>query len=259
MNAAPEGAGIRAASDPAEVFPLACMADLVRALAPPAGPFDPAGDRTLDFALHTIGQVGTNRAGSVRITRARREGGEVTLAVEYRKIYPGRATGLVEAEMTCRADALSTPIRWRHAYGSIDAAGARIPSTRIEKTGTVEGDAIVFSDARSVRRVPRPPAYTTNWALFDVIPRLPREPFDPIRFSLLDDFDEMKPDQVVSYRTAVDVRTKAGTLRLHGYDHLGRGIVPTVYWTDGAGRLLIVAAGIEAFLFEPRPAQGRAR
>jgi len=65
---------------------------------------------------------------------------------------------------------------------------------------------------------------------------------------MLDHFDQVKPGQSISYRTTIDVMLGGRAVRLHGFDHLGEGIVPWVYWVDDQGRLLFAVSGLAGYL-----------
>jgi hypothetical protein len=95
---------------------------------------------------------------------------------------------------------------------------------------------------------------------------------DAIPFSLIEHGDKVKPGITLSYRTSLTAGFGAaadgervlralergtiyhptlgeppgGTL-LSGYEMKGPGILPTVFWTDERGLLLLVIAGMEAY------------
>ena len=263
------------AIEPKDEFPLNIIVPVLDTFEPPQGDFEPEGEWTHRYALYTIGQRSHFRVGSVSLRREAAAGGPV-LHVDYRKLFPRKHVGAVSAQVHCRPDALATPIRWRVASHTLGPDGKPVPHTRIEKTGTASAKSIAIADGKATRRIPTPTAYTINWALFDVVQRLPREAFEPRTFTLLDDFDEVKADHVLAFRKTSDVllggrrvqtqrweqlekgrirKTTWGRegdrpVRLHAYDHLGDGIVPEVYWVDDQGRLLFMVAGIEAYVWE---------
>ncbi len=256
-------------------FPLSVLAPALAKFQPPAGAFEPEGEWTHRYGLYTVGQRSVGRIGSVTLRRVAARAGPV-LHLQYRKPASGKFTNAIDAEIHCQRGARAAPVRWEVVFRTLDSDGRALAGTRIEKAGRVDGKAIELRDARTTRTLPAPDAFTVSWALFDAVQRLPREAFEPWRFTLLDNFDEPKPNHVLSYRKSLEVltggrrvqkrewqqlakgrvrRTVWGRegdrpLRLHAYDHLGDGIVPEVYWVDGQGRLLIVAAGLEAYIWE---------
>ena len=227
------------------------------------------------YALYTIGQRSHFRVGTATLRREPTADGPV-LHVDYRKFFPGKHAGVVSARLLCKPDALATPLRWRVASHTLGPDNAALPHTRIEKSGAVDAEGIAIADGKATRRIATPEAFTTNWALFDVVQRLPRKAFEPLRFTLLDHFDQVKANHVLAFRKSIEVllggkrvrtqrweplekgrirKTTWGRegdrpVRLHACEHLGDGIVPEVYWVDGQGRLLFMIAGIEAWVWE---------
>ena len=267
------------AAKPSDLFPLTVVARALADVKLPSGRFDPKGDWALRYGLITVGQRGFGRVGSVVLRRQARQDGGALLRLAYEKAFPGNALGTVTARMHCRGDALATPLGWEMKARTLSRDRKPVPHTTIDKRGEAGQREIVLRDDKATRRIPTPDAWTVNWALFDVVARLPRKPFEPLRFTLFDDFDEPKPGQALSFRASATVsmggrrvkqhrwtqldkgrvRTTAWgregdqAVRLHGYDLVGPGLVPVVYWVDDSGRPLAVVAGLEAYLLEGSP------
>ena len=150
-------------------------------------------------------------------------------------------------------DTLATPERWTFSSQIARGPGGGqglVEGTRIEQSATAVDGGVEIRGGASVRRLAVERPFAINWALFVAVGRLPREPFDPIRFTMLDHFDQVKPNQTLSYRESVDVLLAGRPVRLHAYDHLGEGIVPWIDWVDDAGRLLFAVSGLEAYLLD---------
>jgi len=271
-----------AAVDAKDIFTLNVLGPALAEFQPPTGAFDPAGDWTHRYGVWTVGQRGCARVGHVGLARSVGKDGTAVLRLEYVKTYSGAFQGRTMASIQCRADRLATPLSWTASVESLTPKGARVPNTAIQTTGRVAGKALALTSGKARRTLPLPEAYTINWSLFDAVQRLPRGAFEPLRFALLDDFDEVKPDQRLAWWQTATVtlggrrvqkpvweRLEKGRIRrtvwategaravtLHGYVHTGPGIVPVVYWVDEAGRLLFVVAGIEAYVYEPLEAEG---
>ncbi len=253
------------------LFPLESAPAVLEGFRPLQGPHDPAGDWTFDYDELTLIHRG-HKTGRVRVARqALPEGCRLTVRHER----PQAKTRRIEtAVLVCRGDRLSTPVSWDLRVETLDRAGRAVQGTSLRQSGRVRGSAIELRDEAGRRRLDAPPAWTATWALFEAVTRLPREPFDPLQFALLDDFDEWKPGQTLSYRGWRDVKLgqrrvqqtrwvelergrirrtrwgwEGGTLvRLHAFQQLGRGVVPWVYWVDSQGRLLFVVAGLTAYV-----------
>ncbi|MBN2309038.1 MAG: hypothetical protein JXR94_08715 [Candidatus Hydrogenedentes bacterium] len=266
-------------------FPLNMAAPGLESFQPPDGPFEPAGAWDLSYGLYSMARR-CDRAGGLRLTRTPDGPERARLAVSCSKIAPGNHHQAITAEIECRTDALATPIRWQYEMKSFGPDGQPAVATQLAKKAAVKKDAVEFAVGRRRTRAALPAAYALNWALFDAVQRLPRVPFEPIAFTLIDHFDQFKPGQTLSYWKSTELemggekverhrweqlekgrirktsweRVGARPIRLHAYSQLGRGIVPWVYWVDGAGRILAVVAGLEAYILEstaPAAATGK--
>ena len=239
---------------PQDLFTLNVVAPHLKGFRPPQGPHDPRGDWTLAYVVYTLGGIGNpgGRIGRLVVHRKAAADGGASVGIEYEKNVNPRRVQRVGAEIACRGDALATPVRWTFCSeltGRADGAEP-IEGTRIEQSAVAEAGQVEIRDGTRSRRLAVGPPFTINWALFEAVGRLPREPFDPIGFTLLDHFDQPKPCQVLSYRLSTDVELAGQPVRLHAYDQLGEGIVPWIYWVDDAGRLLMAVSGLEAYVLD---------
>ena len=262
-------------TEPDNEYGLDIIAPGLEGFAPPEGAYDPLGNWELTYRVCTL-TANCAQAGSLCLKRSAVSRSKAILLVDYEKTGAGGSWQKVTAELACATDALSTPRSWTYGSDIVDAEGNPLPNMALGKSARRRLHTITIADGRRTSEMPTPRAYTINWALFDAVQRLPREPFEPLAFTMLDHFDQPKANQVLSYRKAIDVRlgwkrvkreklvelpkgrirktrwVKEGgrTVRLHAYDHVGEGIVPWVYWVDDKGRLLFVVAGLEAYLLE---------
>ncbi len=254
-------------------FPLRTAPRILEGFKLPERAHDPAGDWALTYRILTLNTRGAT-TGRLRIDRRAQRGGALMKLHIERPIGVGRR--VTSAEILCRGDALATPVRWSFTSESIARGGQPIAHTRLNKAGVTEGAGVNVVDNGRRSRIAVAGPWAINWALFEAVPRLPREPFDPIRFTLLDHFDQIKRNQVLSYRGSTTVRLGArrvrkqhwvplekgrirktrwaleggGQVRVHAYDHLGDGIVPWVYWVDEQGRLLFAISGLEGYALD---------
>jgi hypothetical protein len=246
----------------------------------PDEPFDPAGDWRLDYGVYTFTslQQGPAPGGLVgRMTLVRKTIGEnqADLSLAYEKNGPGTVQK-VAATIRCGTDALSTPVRWQYSAEVVDSDAKLYENSKIAKRAVAADGRIEIVDDHSTRHIGMSGPFTINWALWDAVMRMPRGEGAPIRFTMLDHFDQVKRRQTVAFRTSAVVtlgqrRTKeqigqelekgriqqtrwtltgGRDVTLHAFEQLGEGIVPWVYWTDDQGRLLFVVAGLEVYLLD---------
>jgi len=220
------------------LFTLNLLAPHLKGLRPPKAKHDPRGDWRLAYDVYTLGSIRGHgrRMGSLALRRKAAADGGSVLGINYEKRVVPDMVQRVTAELTCRQDELATPVRCTFSSQISDSAGSPVPNTPLEKSAAFEDRQIEITDGPHRRRIAVSPPYTVHWALFEAVGRLPREPFEPIRFNMLDHFDQLKTGQVLSYRQSVEALVGDELLPLHAYDHLGEGIVPWIYWVDEAGR-----------------------
>lgn len=234
---------------PAE-FPLNTIGAGVNQIALPDGPFDPAGSWQQTYGVYSVaGRL--SRVGELRLERQVKSNGRVLLDMQYHKsLSQGKQT--ISAKIHFAADSpLSRPDHWSFVARVLDADGRLIENTQIKKSIRTQDGVLAIDDPFGQETVPVRGDYTLNWALFDAVQRLPTETFDPICFTLIDHFDQVKPNHMLSFRTSIDVTIRGKSQILHAYDQLGEGIVPWVWWVDQHGRLLAAVSGLEVYLLEP--------
>jgi len=238
-------------------YPLCSLMPALRKFRPPEGAFDPAGAWEQTWSVCTLAGWAASVRSVGRLTLRRAVDNKTArLDVTYSKDLTGgrqEVTGTLEGPAH---SPLATPERWSFCIRLFDVNGAPIPEAAIAKHAAADGGHITIADTVERQRLRLAEPYTVNWCLFDAVQRLPGKDTPPRTFTLIDHFDQPKPETTLSFRKAMDVRVAGGrTLRTLAYQQLGCGNVPWVYWTDEAGRLLWVVAGLEGYVLEPS-AQG---
>jgi len=212
-------------------FPLSLMKPLLDGFSAPVAAFDPRKAwkaRYLTYCL--VGNVKVP-TGFVALDRTSAGGGYMLRLRCERSAGKGRVHRL-DGEVSGATDELATPREWR-ATG--DAAGARGTRLRSHWNGSAEKLSGKLSH---------------QWSLLDAIQRMPQKPFPKLSFQYITYDGALLPRHTLAYRGAVEIQTGQGPLRLHGYEQLGGGILPWIYYTGDSGRLLIAVSGLEAWLFD---------
>jgi hypothetical protein len=271
--------------EPREIFSLDTLTFPLTGFKPPSGPFDPEGPWKAVYGIYTLPGRG-GRAGELRLSRTTPVNNVFPLHITYDKALVGGARQVTKATIHCANDALATPSRWTLEAATLDHAGQTMRGTDIRKTGKATATAksaglpinpeVELKDDSGTQSLTIPGPYAINWALFEAVQRLPQRPGDPLHFTMIDHFDQPKPNQTLGYggseqvllgmRTVEEKQTEqlekgritrtvkkqeGGTVsRLHAFHQLGHGIVPWVYWVDEQGRLLIASSGLEAYIVE---------
>jgi hypothetical protein len=242
-------------------FPISTLGSYRENLVAPAGPFDARGSWTQVFGIHSTG-TGSSRVG--RLVLGRRVGGDgrVALSVRHekqltgstgpRKAGPAKSRRVLEAvlDLGDQQTRLSTPRQWHFRTQVFEEQGRPIPDAGLRRQAIVEEGRLRVTTGDAKRTYPLAGEYTVNWALFDAAARLPREPFDPIDFTLIDHFDQVKPEQRLVFRRVLDTAVAGRDVRLYGFDQTGRGVMPWTYWVDEEGRAVVVLSGLETYILE---------
>lgn len=222
---------------------------------PPERDFDPNGSWRATYVILDNAParlVPKLRAeGHLRLERtAQGENGLFLLDVELmaRKQRLGSFRTTIHAR--CRPDRIGTPEAWKLSTVSLNAKDEPVEATRVEESGRIE-DGRILRRGKRVRNVEAPAAVTANWSLFEAVQRLGGREIEPVEFTMLEDFDLVKPNQRLSYWGTTEVVLGGKPVRLTGYQQIGDGILPYHYWVDESGRLIFAYGALRGFLFNP--------
>jgi hypothetical protein len=167
---------------PVKHFSLAMLERVTRDFVAPSSAFDPKAGWENRYAVYALVQNNRQFAvydiplGSLQITRVPLSGGASRLKVEYQKINRHGGPHRIAGEMECAGDALATPLRWQFTAELCPPPSSPAETLRTEHTMEARTKTLELMNAGSKRAIPRPAAYSSSWALFDAVQRLPRRP-----------------------------------------------------------------------------------
>ena len=241
-------------TEPKSDFTLDFVAGRLQGFRPPSGEFDPRGRWKLTYGVYTFAAVTSattpgSRTGTLSVSREPRNGGSV-VEMDFEQRLVGGASERVVARLVCRDDALATPSEWSYSSEFFDRAKNPLPVGGLDKSASVAQGRVEIDDGKYTQAIEIDGPFTVNWALFEAMGRLPRGPFEPLEFTMLDHFDQVKRGQTLAFRKSLSIKLGDRDVRVHAFDQLGRGIVPWVYWVDDAGRLLAALSGLEAYILD---------
>ena len=253
---------------PEALFGLDMLAEHLAGFQPPTAAHDPAGDWELTYTAYCLAaeQGVGGPVGTLRLRRTRHDGERFVLDVVSEKRSAYRFTDSLTAEIEAHGTRLPEPLRWSWEELIRGLRGDVVPRSQLKRSATLQGGMLAIGS----RKVPLTGPCTLHWLLMEAVGRLPREPFAPLTFTLLDQLDEVKTGHTLRYAESPTVLLGQSPLkpraqpaaahqpqaaevigrpvRLHAYHHFGDGVLPSVYWVDDQGRLLIAAAGVEAYV-----------
>jgi hypothetical protein len=250
---------------PADEFLLSLVPQELKGFVPPEGPFDAHGAWTHRYNLYNMTsqfypdfdkKVGMLPTGSLKLERIPKGLGGCTLAFELAKDTAANLVQHISGKLSCAGDALSTPISWDLTETLCAPFGSVAFQRTMRKSGKRAGGALEIAIDGATVRHDSPGAYSSNWALFDAVQRLPRTVETPLQFSLLDGCDALKRGHILAFRRTVNVElpvpeSKKTTMILHRYDHRGSAFSPAAYWTDEQGRVVFFISGIDVWVMAP--------
>ncbi|MGB0419410.1 MAG: hypothetical protein ACPGF8_07450 [Opitutales bacterium] len=114
----------------------------------------------------------------------------------------------------------------------------------IHKKGT-QGQPYVYR--RTSPDVPVVP----NWSVLAAVQNLPRD--QAYTFDYFEDLERLLPGHSIKSIGDFEARFGGRPVRLHGYAQKGYGLLPTFYWVNEAGRLLIARYGMYLLIYNSNP------
>ena len=243
--------------DPARTHPLTIpflrKLGALDVLKPPEEAFDPHGPWTHTYRLWLVQRYLSGGA----LTLRREPAGEsaVRLHVDFTLAERGGYARRTHAELLCANDALASPRSWTLRSEGLGLDGRPIATADVAESSTLRGGTLEtrFGGRSHTRTVPTP--ITSNWSLLDAVQRLDGANTKPLEFAMLDEMDLLKPEQRLEFRETTTLELAGRTLRLRGYQQIGRGVLPWQYWVDDQGRLLLAFSGVRALIYDPTAPQ----
>lgn len=256
-------------------FSLAHFAPATEGFQPPAGAFDPSGAWETTFDLWETTQR-AYKVGAFSLTRTPVDGERFRLEMRLRKLATLGSQYCI-AGMTCATDALATPLDWELETVLCDDKGQPIEETRLRETGLAVPGGLRVRIGDRERTVPVQGPMAFWFGLFEAVQRRSAPDAPALEFTLIDRFNQqVKPRQKLAFRRAATielggkrvwrenaVELEAGTVyrpvearegavatKVNAWEQTGFGVLPTVYWVDDAGRLLMVLSGIAAYVYK---------
>jgi len=114
---------------------------------------------------------------------------------------------------------------------------------RIYKKGTV-GDSFLYRETKG-----EPVA--CNWGLLAAVQSMPRD--RRFAFSYFEDLERFSSGHSIAFFEDFEAEFGGRKVMLHGYTHKGPGIIPSYYWVDDSGRLLIARYGLSMLVYNQNP------
>lgn len=90
-----------------------------------------------------------------------------------------------------------------------------------------------------------------NWGLLAAVQSMPRD--RRFSFSYFEDLERFSAGHSIAFLEDFEATFGGRKVMLHGYTHKGPGIIPSYYWVDDSGRLLIARFGLSMLVYNANP------
>jgi len=209
--------------------------------APPTAPFDPEGP------WNHVYQDSSSHSGKRpqgELTLKHRPAGK--LRVENHRNCTQGYRSYTFADLDCNSDLLRSPRGW-----TVETKVAKAPdapahlNSGLAKRASVTNNVLTMKAAGSTRTLKLPGPTTCKWCLLDAVGRMATRGIKEVTFSLLDEYDELCPEQKIQFTGDAKVKTRTGMIDIKTYQHTGIATVPGVFYVDSAGRVLFYLGGMQ--------------
>jgi len=148
--------------------------------------------------------------------------------------------GRTSANIRCRNDSLTSPESWELESTFTGPSGENLPDQNTHQDATVSGDRVVVTTGGRSCTTPVEGLTTGDWCLFDAVQRLPQDETTRLSCNVLERMLALKRDQSIWFSSREPASAAGHALRC--FTRAGTATLPTDYWLDERGRLVLVVA-----------------
>ena len=195
--------------------------------------------------------------GQIAIERRPGQAGTWQYAVSSRNSANGEN---LRIDFRCRDDGVRTILdRWRihtentagYLYSRYDCSGRLYSGAGNRQEIRLAVGDLEFTAGRCEGDLP----LTCNWALFDVIPLFNERTKDKggqLEIALLEDMEILRVPCRIGFLESIEMEIGRahGSLHLSGYWVCGRGVVPSYWWVDSRGKVVIVSSTFQTLVLQ---------
>ena len=218
----------------------------------PKGNLDPDGEWEQSYRIWMTGGAWDSYQGYVTLKRTPLENNEFRLDV-VEALLMARTRSVHETKVTaqCRCNTLATPVSWHLDSRVYDLkTEEEFQDAKVKQEGTADNSQIAITTNGRKKTASAAPAWTWNWSLFEAMQRRPGAEDCPGSFDLLDDLDSMKAGQRLIRRGKTTIPIGNDDVPVLRYDQIGRALLPTRYYVDESGRLLLAHTELRAYILD---------
>jgi hypothetical protein len=159
----------------------------------------------------------------------------------------------VSGNVVCSNDNTFTPEKWDVASKiALTSDAPAYMNTELNNKGTAKNNQVrIKSAGKNILLTYDNEALTWKWGIISLVQTMAKNNVNSLQFASLDEFDICYNNQSVVHRrnSTIDCGA-AGQIQFKVFEHLGEGIVPTVYWVDDKNRTVFVITGMESYILK---------
>jgi len=217
------------------------------------GNFDPDGEWTQIYRIwrcHGYRKSGNQDSGFLRLHRTPVDKDTFTLNIEQYIVNSEFIVRNNIVEVKCQKDLLSTPLQWHQKTRFFNRDGSPINHLNQDEYAQVKGNKISGRRNKNSFQTSITLPFTADWCLFEAVQRFPFKNQKMVEFAIFEGFRLLKSEQRIKYRGKMRLRNKGKEIVLHGFEHIGRGILPYEYWIDQDHRLIFAITSGVAYILD---------
>ncbi len=214
---------------------------------------------TLEYDLYNKYHTNDVFAGQMKMTERVRGRKRINVFHNERLANNGvmdrskRFRYFVSGNVVCSNDNTFTPERWDIASKiALTADAPAYMDTALNNKGTTKNKQVrIKSAGKTIRLSFDNEALTWKWGIISLVQTMAKNNVNALQFASLDEFDICYNNQSVEHKRNKTIDCgAAGHVEFKVFEHLGEGILPTVYWVDDKNRTVFVITGMESYILK---------
>lgn len=90
--------------------------------------------------------------------------------------------------------------------------------------------------------------FTSSFTVFDLVQKMSAKGIKQMDFTLLDELDKVKRNHSISFTCETSIQFAGEAKNVRCYDEIGEGLLPSKYYLDKQGRMLLAISGMRVFI-----------
>jgi len=208
----------------------------------PQGEFSPEGEWEQTWKVWFPGREKTNSgSGYLKVTKEIDSNqSTITYKVDQLISEYDNWFHFTRAKITASNNLSGSPIQWEKGsqyFISSRDGGTNLTELNLSQKGFIDK---LSEDGKD--------NFTSNFTLFDLVQKMSARGINHLDFTLLDELDKVKRKHSISFAGETSIQFAGETKSVRCYEEIGEGQLPTKYYLDNQGRMLLAISGMRVFI-----------